>query len=92
LENKNMTPDSSVPHQEDRREFLRKAMYIAPVLLTLPAMPGFAQIGSGGGGGQCPDGQIFIDVSGPNPFDPDAPPLNQIPIEEGGILESFCAS
>lgn len=34
----------------DRRSFVKKATYIAPLVLTLPAMPSIAQSGSGGGG------------------------------------------
>ena len=34
-----------------RREFIRKAAYASPVLLTLPAVPSFAQQGSGAGSG-----------------------------------------
>ena len=35
------------PAGSSRREFFQKAAYIAPVLLTLPASPSFAQSGSG---------------------------------------------
>ena len=38
------------PKLSSRRDFLRKASYTAPGLLTLPAAPSFAQSGSGGGG------------------------------------------
>jgi uncharacterized membrane protein len=34
-----------------RRDFLRKAIYVSPVILSLPAVPSFAQSGSGGGTG-----------------------------------------
>jgi hypothetical protein len=30
-----------------RRQFIRRAAYAAPVLLTLPAVPAMAQVGSG---------------------------------------------
>ncbi len=36
--------------ESSRREFVRRAMYVAPVLLTLPAAPAEAQVGS-----QCLD-------------------------------------
>jgi hypothetical protein len=32
-----------------RRDVLRKAVFIAPVILTLPVIPSFAKAGSGGG-------------------------------------------
>ena len=46
-----------------RREILKKAVFVAPVILTLPAVPSFASAGSGGtegegerdGGGLNPD-------------------------------------
>ncbi len=34
------TPDNS------RRRFVKKAVYVAPVILTLPAVPEFAKAGS----------------------------------------------
>jgi hypothetical protein len=40
-----------VVKKSSRREFIRKAAYASPVLLTLPATPSFAQRGSGGTGG-----------------------------------------
>ena len=50
-----------------RREFVRKASYSTPLLLTLPALPSFAQQGSGaaGGGAACATGadiSAFIDL------------------------------
>jgi hypothetical protein len=44
---------------DSRRAFIRRAVYAAPVLLTLAAAPAFASTGSngpggsGGGGGTC---------------------------------------
>jgi hypothetical protein len=45
-----------------RREVMKKAAYIAPAILTLPALPAFASKGSGwnrssGGSGKSFDGQ-----------------------------------
>ena len=34
-----------------RREAIKKAAYITPVILTLAALPSFASTGSGNGGG-----------------------------------------
>lgn len=34
---------------KSRRDFIRKLAYTTPVLLTLPATPALAQVGSGGG-------------------------------------------
>ena len=45
-----MTPNPSDRASErgtSRREFVRRAAYTAPVLLTLPAVPALAQAGSG---------------------------------------------
>lgn len=42
-----------------RREVLRKAAYLAPLVMTLPVLPSFASAGSGspgGDGGGEPDG------------------------------------
>jgi hypothetical protein len=46
---------------DTRRDFLKKAAYAAPVILTLKAVPAFAKNGSGrgnngGGGDSCPFG------------------------------------
>lgn len=35
------------PPNETRRQFVRKAAYVAPVVLTLKAAPAFAKSGSG---------------------------------------------
>ena len=37
---------SSNDHQKSRREFLKKAAYTAPVILTITAAPAFAKNGS----------------------------------------------
>lgn len=34
-------------NEQGRREFIKKAAYAAPVILTLKAVPSFAQSGSG---------------------------------------------
>lgn len=46
-------PGSEVdsPKQHSRRDFIRKAAWVSPVLLTLPAAPSFAQQGSAGAPG-----------------------------------------
>ena len=50
---KKKSPENNLPFhkQQSRREFIRKAAYTAPALLTLPAAPSFAQQGSGTGHG-----------------------------------------
>jgi hypothetical protein len=52
--------DKKSSDTENRRDFLKKAVYAAPVILTLNAVPAFANNGSGrgsggGGGGKCPE-------------------------------------
>jgi len=37
--------------KSSRRDFIKKTAYAVPVVLTLKAMPAFAQVGSPGGGG-----------------------------------------
>jgi hypothetical protein len=37
--------------KETRREFVKKAAYVAPILMTLAANPSMARAGSGDGGG-----------------------------------------
>jgi hypothetical protein len=37
---------SNFEHQQSRRDFLRKAAYVAPVILTMKALPSLAGIGS----------------------------------------------
>lgn len=52
--------ENTGPADSSRREFVQKAAYIAPVLLTLPASPSLAGTGSerdtSPGGGQTPPG------------------------------------
>ena len=36
--------------KNNRRDFLKKATYVAPVILTMTAVPAFASSGSGYGG------------------------------------------
>lgn len=42
--------------QPTRREFLQKAMYVPPAILTLVAIPSFASAGSGSGPGESGNG------------------------------------
>jgi hypothetical protein len=61
MKNKKVSSVNSTALQQSRRDFVRKAAYISPVILTLPAMPSFAQQGSGagqntGGGDNDPTG------------------------------------
>lgn len=47
-----------------RREFVKRAVYVAPVLLSLPAVPALAQVGSGSDP-SCPPGTFpSYDLSG----------------------------
>ncbi len=43
--------DENKTCQESRREFVKKLAYIAPVVVTLTALPSFASAGSGYNGG-----------------------------------------
>ena len=45
------------PYQTTRREVLKKSIFVAPVILTLPAVPSFASAGSQG---------EEKDIAGPN--------------------------
>jgi len=42
-----MTEIEERADDESRRAFIRKAVYVAPVILTLKAVPAFASAGSG---------------------------------------------
>ena len=55
MNNKNSDAEDQTTEQRSRREFMLKAAYASPVLLTLPAMPSFAQQGSGAGSGDPGD-------------------------------------
>ena len=55
MKNNNISLISLGLSRHSRRQFLRKAIYASPVLLTLPATPSFAQQGSGGGAGDTGD-------------------------------------
>jgi len=44
-ENRDMETEKKLQHS--RREFVRKAAYLAPAIITLSAMPSFASAGSG---------------------------------------------
>jgi len=39
-------------HSSSRREFVKKAAYVAPAILTLQAAPAYVKAGSGPGGGK----------------------------------------
>jgi hypothetical protein len=45
---------SNSESNESRRSFIKKAAYIAPVVLTLKALPSFARVNNGGGNGLDP--------------------------------------
>jgi hypothetical protein len=62
--------DDSV--QSSRREFVRKAAYVAPAILTLAAAPAFAKAGSGRGPPFTPPGPPF-NPPGPPPWVPRGP-------------------
>ena len=53
--------------RHSRRQFLRKAIYASPVLLTLPATPSFAQQGSEGSAGSGDPQPPMGDPTGPRP-------------------------
>lgn len=58
------SPPDARPRAGSRREFVKRAVYAAPVLLTLPAVPALAQGGSGADP-DCPDGWVpFYDQDG----------------------------
>lgn len=42
-----MTIDNDTSHDSTKREFLTKATYVLPAVLTLAAAPSFASAGSG---------------------------------------------
>lgn len=46
-------------NKQTRREFIKKAIYTTPVILTLPAMLSFASAGTPNGGGEEP-GPEFV--------------------------------
>lgn len=64
MNQKNETaPRSELLRPSTRRDFVSKARYAAPALLSLPAIPAFAQVGSamaGGGGDQDYDPQYCL--------------------------------
>lgn len=80
MNNKISDAEDQTTEQRSRREFMLKAAYASPVLLTLPAMPSFAQQGSGAsppddgdpGGGDPGGGSGEIDCGNPlEPIDSD---------------------
>ena len=44
-------------HETSRREFVKKAAYVAPVIVTLAVAPSYAKAGSGAQNGQGQNGQ-----------------------------------
>ncbi len=63
--------------EASRRDFVRKAAYVAPLILTLKAAPAFAKRGSGRPGPPGPPGPPF-GPPGP-PFGPPGPPFGPPP-------------
>jgi hypothetical protein len=60
--------------KSDRRDFLKKTAYAVPVILTLKAMPAFAQSGSGA----STQGNNGVG-NGVDPQPPGNPPINDGP-------------
>ncbi len=86
MNNKNPDAEDQTPEGQSRRRFLRKAAYASPVLLTLPAMPSFAQQGSGAGSGD--PGDPGGDPGGPGGGERDCDnPLQPI---ESDIATNMC--
>ena len=82
-------PDAEDPTSElpSRREFIRKAAYASPVLLTLPAVPSFAQQGSGAGSGD-PNGDPNGDPSGDPSGERDCD--NQLQPIQSDVAQNMC--
>ncbi len=85
MNNKNPDAEDQTPEGQSRRGFLRKAVYASPVLLTLPAMPSFAQQGSGAGSGD-PGGDPGGGDPGPGELDCDNP---LVPIDSD-VAQNIC--
>ena len=88
MNNKNPDAEEQTIEGQSRRGFLRKAAYASPVLLTLPAVPSFAQQGSGAGSGDPngdPNGDPTGDPTG-DPIDCDNP---LVPIESD-VAQNIC--
>ena len=69
--------------QDSRRELLKKAVYIAPAILTLKVAPAYAQSGSGAAargnnGGNGSNGNNGVG-NGPDGQPPGNPPVNDGP-------------
>ena len=86
MNNKNPDVEDRTPEGQSRRGFLRKAVYASPVLLTLPAMPSFAQQGSAcvPGDGGDPGG----DPGGPGGGEVDCE--NQMQPIDSDVATSIC--
>ena len=85
MNNKNPDAEDQTSDGQSRRRFLRKAVYASPVLLTLSAMPSFAQQGSGAGSGD-PGG----DPGGPGPGTGERDCDNQLQPIESDIATNMC--
>ncbi len=46
--NENESEFATMSHDRSRREFVKKAVYVAPIILTLTVQPAFARGGSAG--------------------------------------------
>ena len=62
---------SESKHEQSRRDFLRKVGYVAPVILTMKALPAIAGLGSNGNNGTGQEKRGIID--GPPPGLADKP-------------------
>ena len=78
--------EDQTPEGQSRRRFLRKAVYASPVLLTLPAIPSFAQQGSAAGSGD--PGDPGGDPGGPGTGERDCD--NQLQPIESDIATNIC--
>ena len=85
MNNKNPDVEDQTPEGQSRRRFLRKAAYASPVLLTLPAMPSFAQQGSGAGSGDPGD-----DPGGGGPGSGEVDCDNPMQPIDSDVAENMC--
>ena len=79
--------EDQTPEGQSRRRFLRKAVYASPVLLTLPAMPSFAQQGSAGSPGDPGDGG---DPGGGGPGSGEIDCGNPLEPIDSDVAENMC--
>ena len=66
---------------ESRRKFLKKAVYAAPLIMTVAVRPAFARNGYGGGGG---GGGGSVGGGGGNNISNPSGPTNPGPTHAGG--------